>query len=417
MSNAVLGLLSDPCVLFFINWTPRKGAACLRCTKVGQSSGHLDLSSRPNGSTFFSPHSSSPSSSRAATRCYTDCSLVPTDPFLAPFLYHLLCTMAAEAPKLPLSVRKDVRDNEEKKAKLLSEATAVVGSPVTFDFEMQSVYASLVDSSYQARLVPVSLAYLENVVQAIGKSYKDEMVKKDLDEAWTTHNIAVLVVSDQELEAMKADASTIGGSYFRLRLHNAELQVVSSAQYFNSNLSDIAALDLTPLASHASAQSSAASPGAAEELPLEIRKNMRDIRTAVDESLQQIRKLKGLHDASFDLEGHTRSCYAKLKHTTDRATVFSPETFPLYLDQLNALLTRQWKDDMVSEALLEEWKAPHSIEILPEVDLDKESGKLVKDGRYNAIKLEGGKLQLLQGKGMWRTNLHDISGIDVVKML
>ena len=325
--------------------------------------------------------------------------------------------MAAAAPKLPLAIRKEVRDSEERKAKILSDATAVVGSPVTFNFDLDTVYTALAGSSYQANVVHISLAYLESVVKAVEKSYKDEMVKKELDEAWTSHNIGLAVVSDKELAAMKEDKTTIGSSYFRLRLHEGTLQVVSSTGYFYSNLSDITVLDLTPLASHAASQSAASTPGAAEELPLEFRKKMRDIEPKVEESLAKIRKLKGLEDASFDLDGATRQCYAKLKHVTDRVTSFSPEAFPLYLDQLNALLTKQWKDDMVSEALVEEWTAPHTIEILPEVDLEKEQGKLVKEGRYNAIKLEGGKLQMLQGKGMWKTNLNNIQGIDLVKML
>ena len=50
----------------------------------------------------------------------------------------------------------------------------------------------------------------------------------------------------------------------------------------------------------------------------------------------------------------------------------------------------------MSEALLDEWKAPHTIELGPETDLDNEKGaKVVKDGRYNAIKLEDAKLMIV----------------------
>ena len=326
---------------------------------------------------------------------------------------------APAAAKLPLAIRKDVRDHEEKKTALLSAAAATVGSPVTFNFDLDTAYSNLTGSSYQARVVPISLNYLENVLKAVEKTYKDPLVKQEFDSAWTTHNIALVVLpKDAELEALKADKTTVGSSYFRVRLQQGELQVVSSTQYFNSNLSDIAGLDLTPLASAASAQSTAATPGAPDELPLEIRIKMRDVQGKVDESLTNIRQLKGLEDASFDVDSHTRLCYSKLKHATDRATTFSPDAFPLYLDQLHALLVKQFKDDMVSEALLAEWTAPHVIELQPETDLEKDtSAKVVKDGRYNAVKLEGGRLILLQGKGMWKTNMSNIAAIDVVKML
>ena len=361
--------------------------------------------------------------------------------------------MAAEAPSLPLQIKRDVRDNEEKKNKMLADATTTLGHPVTFNFDLPHTYAHLTGSTYQARIVLISLNYLENVIKALDKAYKDALIKQELQAAWTTHNIALVVLpTDKELEELKADKSTIGGSYFRLRLHAGELQVVTNNKYFNSNLNDIAALDLTPLASAAAAQSSAGTPGAPEELPLEIRLKMRDVQAKVDASLGNIRKLKGVEDASFNVDQQTRACYPKLKHITSQSTSFSPEAFPLYaatqtlaymlciqdcasprhipacssvcvdftlsyLDQLTALLTKQWKDDMVSEAMLEEWKAPHVIELEPETDLENEkSAKVVKDGRYNGIKLEGGKLVLLQGKGMWKTNMNNIANLDVVKM-
>ena len=325
--------------------------------------------------------------------------------------------MAAAAPKLPLAIRKEVRDNEEKKTKLLADATTIVGSPVTYNFDLDATYAALEGSSYQARFVPLSLQYLENAIKAVDKAYKDALVKADFDSAWTTHNVALVILpSAKALEELKADKTTVGSSYFRLRLLNGELQVLTDKAYFASNLSDIGHLDLTPIASHAASQSSA--PGSsAEELPLEIRKKLRDTQPKVDASLAAIRKLKGLEDASFDAEAMAHVCYPLLKDGKTPATTFGPEAFPQYLDALCALLTKQWKDDMVSEALLEEWKAPHKIELQPEVDLEKEQGKIVKEGKYNAIKLEGGKLIMVQGKGMWRSNMSNIQGIDIVKML
>ena len=327
--------------------------------------------------------------------------------------------MAAAAPKLPLTIRKDMRDNEEKRSKLLADAASTVGSPVTFNFDLDATYAALDGSSYQARIIPFSLMYLENAIKAVEKAYKDSLVKADFASAWTTHNIKLVILpSAKALEELKADKTTVGSSYFRLRLVDGELQVVTDKEYFASNLADIGYLDLTPLASHA-ASHSAANPGStSEELPLEIRKQLRDSLPKVDASLAAIRKLKGLEDATFDAEAATHACYAALKHKDAGATAFGPEAFPQYLDALCALLVKQWKDDMVSEALLEEWKAPHTIEMQPETDLEKEQGgKMVKDGRYNAIKLEGGKLIMAQGKGMWRTNLGNIQGIDIVKML
>ena len=325
--------------------------------------------------------------------------------------------MAAEPAKLPLALRKEVRDNEEKKNKLLADAAATLGTAPTYNFDLATVYNQLATSKYQAQVVNVSLNYLDNTLKAVEKTYKDPLVKQEFDGAWTTHNIALVVVeSDAEWEKVKADKATVGTTYYRLRLVDGELQISSSAKWFNSNIGEIASLDLTPLASQASSASASSTPGA-EELPLELRVRMRDVQPKVDASLANIRKLKGLEDASFNTDAQTRLCYAAMKHITERNKDFSPTAFPEYLDQLHALLQKQWKDELVQEGLLEEWKAPHAIELRPETDIEKETGKLVKDGRYNAVKLDGGKLLLLQGKGLWRTNMNNIAGIDIVKML
>ena len=277
------------------------------------------------------------------------------------------------------------QDHSPPKNKLV-EGAVVVGSPVTFDFDMESTYANLTGSSYQARFVSVSLNYLENVLKAVQKAYKDTRVKQEFDSAWTKHNVALVVVkTDKELEDLKADKTTVGSSYFRVRLFEGKLQVVSNTRYFDNNMNDVAVIDLTPLASVAAAQSAGSTPGASDDLPLEIRIKMRDVQPKVDEALNKIRKLKGLEDASFNVDEQTRVCYAKLKLITDRSTLFTPDTFSLYLDHLNTLLIKQWKDEMISEALLEEWRAPHVIEFQPETDLEAEQGsKVVKDGRYNA---------------------------------
>ncbi|MCJ1297178.1 hypothetical protein MMC34_008747 [Xylographa carneopallida] len=326
--------------------------------------------------------------------------------------------MAASAPaKLPLAIRKDVRDYEEKQNKLLADVASKIGTPPTFNFDLNAAYTNLNGSSYQARIVNISIAYLEVVLQAVERTYKDPLIKQEFDSAWSTHNIALLVVPDLEWEAVKANKTTVGGSYFRLRLDEGELQVMASVEYFYSNLNDISILDLTPLASAAATQSASDTPGAAEVLPLEMRVKMRDVQSKVDSSLANLRQLKGLEDASFNVDQQTRTCYAALKHVTDSIS-FTPDAFPLYLDELNTLLKKQWKDDMVSEALLEEWTAPHTIELQPETDIEKETGsKVVRDGRYNAVKLAGGKLLLLQGKGHWMTNLSNIVNIDIVRML
>ena len=87
------------------------------------------------------------------------------------------------------------------------------------------------------------------------------------------------------------------------------------------------------------------------------------------------------------------------------------------MEKLADLLTTAWADDMTSEALLEELKAPHSIELLPEVDISSTQGKFVRVANYQALRIQGGKLELLAGQGYWHTYTSDIPGKDIASIL
>ena len=311
--------------------------------------------------------------------------------------------------KLPLNIRKELRDSEAKRTELLQQASTAVGSTVTMDMALEQTYAALASNSdAQKQVVAYMLAYLEQVVAALKKAYSDALVKADLESAWSSHKIAVLAVPDDQWDAVCNDASTTGTRYGRLRIKNGELQSVNPAGYFGSYTSDVAGFDLTPIAVEGAQQST---PGSTS-LPLPVRKELRDAEPKMQSAMSRIHALKGLEDAKLDTETTAQKCVAAVPKE------FKGEHLADYMEKLADLLTKTWSDDMTSEALLDEWKAPHAIELLPELDLWTVQGsKMVKSSNFNALRLEGGRLQLLAGQGYWHCYISDIPNLDISSIL
>ena len=317
--------------------------------------------------------------------------------------------------KLPLTVRKDVRDTAEQKAAMCTKASSIVGSSVTLDYDLDSLYAALsTNEQYQPRVVHTCLAYFTEAVAALAKCYSDPLVKAEVNAAWTTKNFAFALVTEDQLEAMRDDPATTGSTtshVWRLRIDHGELQMVSDVRHWGLNVHEVERTDLTPLAN----ASGAARSGTAA-LPLELKKLLREAHPLVTAQLARIRALKGLQDAAFDLDAHTVSTYPLTKAYAVGWQHFSPTTFAEYLDGLAALLEALWKDDLASEALLDVWTAPHTIAVQAEADVEAATGTVVRNP-YHGIKVDGPTLTVLVAASRWRINMAQISRLDLTSVL
>ena len=106
-------------------------------------------------------------------------------------------------------------------------------------------------------------------------------------------------------------------------------------------------------------------------LPLEIRKQTRDMQPKFDKWLERVHQLKGVEDAKFDLEEQVR-----MLHGVYGAS-FRPGSMQNFLDALAGLLEKTWKDEMVTEALLEVWTPPHIMEFFVVEEWDKHVGPTI----------------------------------------
>ena len=76
--------------------------------------------------------------------------------------------------RLPLSICKELRDQEAQKAELLQRASTIVGSPVTANFQVEQSYAALAsNATAQVQIAQSTLSYLQHVVAALEKGYSD----------------------------------------------------------------------------------------------------------------------------------------------------------------------------------------------------------------------------------------------------
>jgi hypothetical protein len=316
--------------------------------------------------------------------------------------------------KLPLKVRKSMRDTAKQEVDICAKASSIVGSPVTLTYDLDALYAALAPNrEHQLNVVRTCLAYFTETVTALARCYTNPGVKAEVNAAWTTKNFSFAIVTEAELERMRDDLATTGSTtshHWRLRIdQGGDLQMVSDVRHWGLNVLEVQRTDLTPLGN-----ASRALRSGSDALPVEVK--LQEAQPLVTAQLTRIRALKGLEDAAFDLDGHTVATYAVTTAYDVGWQHFSPTTFAEYLDGLATLLEELWKDDLSSEALLDVWTTPHTIRVEAEVDVEAATGTVVRNP-YHGIKVDGPTLAILVAVSRWRINMAQISRLDLTSVL
>jgi len=298
---------------------------------------------------------------------------------------------------LPLPIRKEVRDQEPKKVEILAAITKTTGVTATYTFSMEDAYEKL--DRYKDQIVGTSLEYLKGISENFADKFKDQAVKEAFIGAWKTKNIAMVILVEADYKTARAANEKSFDSYHGLRLSAAgDLEICTNPANFAVNTHTISQHNLLAIV-----------PQEAGGLPLEHQKAYNDNKAAIDAELSKIKKLKGLEDATFEF--NPVPIFEVLKND------FSTYPVSKYLEGLREQLEKQWKDDMVQEAILDEWKAPHKIRLLGEQDMKAvDEKKAVKDS-YNGLRLAGGTIDILAGKGNWGCNTHYVCSRDLSTIL
>jgi hypothetical protein len=143
---------------------------------------------------------------------------------------------------------------------LLAAASAVVGSPVTFNWDMEGAHAALAGSENKRNIGSGGQdtfyetcinEWLTFLVEGLTSAFKDDMVKEEVNALWTTKNIALLVVGDDDFKTIKSAKGVIVPQYpsWCMRMHEGNLQLITTPEQWcqASACGYLSTVDLTPL--------------------------------------------------------------------------------------------------------------------------------------------------------------------------
>jgi len=350
---------------------------------------------------------------------------------------------SSEPIKLPFSVKKAIRDREVDKIETINKLSKLVGHPVMFEFDLPVVYTKLASFPHkQIDIVNLSLrspmallVALNTLINSIRpEGGVDVSIRDELNALWHTHIYRLTVVDEEEWKkrtmeytCLNVDAmisrnwslieqgkATIGDYTNYTSLRAGVLETVVNPVWFGYTTleSCIGSIALTGDCKMDATPGEDSTPGDSR-LPLHIRFaiNQRRLRVKFDNLMASMNALPGLEDAKFDLDATIRSCFNFIKNFTAKDGLFEPHKIIEYLEDLDIMLKRNWKDEMVREAILEMWTAPHTIELVYGVDVkaEKAKGMMVSNRDYCGVRLAGSVLQILVGSWIYPSDLKMLS--------
>lgn len=302
--------------------------------------------------------------------------------------------------KLPLTIRKMIRDCEPVKNELLVRVEKATGVKATFNFSWEDAYANLEGASYKDDIGKIAHEYLGHLVSHLENGLSDSTVKSGFIGAWTSKNIALVVLKDADYKAARQnDNFKTADSYNGIRFGaNGDLEIVTNPSEFGKNTDKLAQFNL-----------GAVVPQQAGGLPLDVQEKVNKHQKEIDADLAKWRAIPGLADLTFEFD--PVPVWNALKHNFDVTDALR------YVASAREQIEKHFLDDMLKEAILDEWKAPHKLRLLGEQDFKSGTwDKTVKDS-YSGIRLANGTLDILAAKGNWGSNAYKVGEHDITKVL
>lgn len=307
--------------------------------------------------------------------------------------------MSAEPVKLPLAVKKAIRDYEPTVATQLAELTALVGSPVKYEFDWPTLWTALEGNSNQAR-IPMAVIeyYMKGLINLLKKSLSDDLVKKAFVSQFTTGVITFSIV-DEKYSAPEKELAT-WNLYNGLRFVNGKLDFITKEGRFFSNVDYIETeTKLVDLLANV--------PG---ELPLAITILIRDETAQREAVLARIAKATGVDRVTWDTDADYKDFVKMLPERVKN----SPQALLQYITGLAVCIERECKDDMVKEAIVDAFGAKKvSIRCVPSM---KAVSGLKMDDMYTGVQIDGGVITAMSEPSRWYSNLDHIERHQLVNL-
>jgi len=270
--------------------------------------------------------------------------------------------------KLPLKLRKNIRDTEEKfKENAAKIADAMGGAQeITLDVDWEATAESATASGYEHRAGEVLHDWIiGGLASNIVSLCKDETAREALVNTWTT-GVIIHRTGDPK------------SGYHSVTFEDGNLVIESKTKSLGSNVGQCGQ----------SIQDQLQSPGG-NDLTLKAQQNVEKTSDAREKTLEAIKDAVELPvDVTLDMDWAEFEDGCKASGYTDRPG----DIIGWQLDALKSNFARAGKDEMVREAVQEEWTTgviQHRAE----------------DCKYHDIEFEDGNLILISKPGSFGTNV------------
>jgi len=313
--------------------------------------------------------------------------------------------MAAAAVKLPLAVKKALRDAEADNKAECALMEKAVGFPVTFNWNVEAAWTALTGSSSQENLPSAATTYLKSAREGMERECKDDLNKAELVRLWTTKNVTFTVEPESFVGAdyVKTNVGSWNG-YNGIRIVNGDFDIFTKFDRFWANTDNVWQEKYENTFSNATE---------AGKLSLLVRKELRDEEPRIKAVKERLAKALGLDAVQWNIVADGLAISARKDLRDDYK--FSAYLAISYMEALATCLERQAADDMVKEAVVDAFgKKTVSLKVYDSMDGVK---GLETHSSYNGIQFLDGEIIVFTPPNNWACNIDQVGyEHDIVKL-
>eukprot|EP00818_Percolomonas_sp_WS_P008806 CAMPEP_0117444524 /NCGR_PEP_ID=MMETSP0759-20121206/5288_1 /TAXON_ID=63605 /ORGANISM="Percolomonas cosmopolitus, Strain WS" /LENGTH=1116 /DNA_ID=CAMNT_0005236599 /DNA_START=49 /DNA_END=3396 /DNA_ORIENTATION=- len=286
--------------------------------------------------------------------------------------------------ELPLDVRKNIKDEEEKRQALIERLKAVTSFDYDIIVDWTTIVASIPERNYPAVASQTYKDYLGNLVKRIEKICEDEMVRDAF-------------VASTPARMIRFTMAPIEGAYNAVKLSSDGALIleckIDGGWQTNCPASGNKLEELLEFS------------GSTLQLPLKVRKSIRDSEKHKKDALAAFKSISGRdYQIDVDWEGLVRSesidksQWGKLAETVYKSYLLT------LAKNISSLCKGQ---ELVAESFTEHTHANRiTFGMAP-----------LQSGRYNSVTLADGVLVVSCAQGGWFTNVSNIGKNDLLDQL
>jgi hypothetical protein len=310
---------------------------------------------------------------------------------------------------LPLSLRKDIRDNEPKFAEAAKKISGILGVEVTFDVNNEAIYAMLKEANNnkaESFSGPVA-QYFAGLAKQLETITKEPLVKEELLRVLSAKKIGFQMRKD----AFPKREEFGGNSYIGVEFKDGALNIICPVAQFWCNMSNIEQPKETNIVD---VMSRFCTP--AGTAPLTLRVNEASAKAKWNDSLKVISTATGQpFTFTYDLMA-IHNALPVASGSSDYRQTF-PLHFNSYLENIAKQITTLCADAMVKEEINRVATA-HQIGIrIHKAAFTNEEKANWGNNSYIGVAIENGILWIIVPPTSWWTNVSELANVKGISLL